>query len=280
MFVIQKEFIDKLKALKEQKQKHLEEQNEEGNVYEELKKKKESLSQAFDNANKRDVQLQENLVSKNKARKKTKQQIAEEKQKLEKLEKVPKENEAEIKSLEALLEKCEKQKEQHEAEKAVILKNIQRETQPLQTEKERLETDLIVLKGNVTEARTAFNLAETELKMCLSNEESEKSKLAQLQEHYEHAAQTIKERTQQVEELQRKIPETKRELDKANQESLQARHEEQTLVNDARVKRASLEEGRSSMQASSSRGRVLDALMQAKREGKCPGEYQRVASCI
>lgn len=272
--MIQKEFTDKLKALNEQKQKHLDEQNEEGKEYEELKKKKENLSQAFDNANKKDVQLQENLVSKNKARKKTKEQIAEEKKKLTKLEKVPKENQEEIKHLEGHLEKCQKQKEQHEAEKAVILKNIQRETQPLQTRKEQLETDLTVLKENVTEARTAFDLAETELKMCLGNEESEKTKLAQLQEHYEQASRTIKERTQQVEELQQKIPETKHELDKANRELLEARQEEQTLVNEARVKRANLEEGRSSMQASSSRGRVLDSLMQAKREGKCAGQYQ------
>lgn len=93
MFEVQKYYTDKLKALSEQKQKHAEAHNKEAKIYENLKKKKDTIKETFDRANKKDLQLQEDMTNKNKSRKKTKEQIAEEKKKLIKLKNLPQENE-------------------------------------------------------------------------------------------------------------------------------------------------------------------------------------------
>lgn len=50
------------------------------------------MSEAFDKANNKDIQLKETMMQMNTKRKKTKELIVEEKKKLEKLEKVPNES--------------------------------------------------------------------------------------------------------------------------------------------------------------------------------------------
>lgn len=60
--------------------------------YENLQKKKEDITTAFNRANNKDIQLQETMTQMNKTRKKTKEMIVEEKKKYEKLERVPEEN--------------------------------------------------------------------------------------------------------------------------------------------------------------------------------------------
>lgn len=57
-------------------------------------KRQDTLQKAFDNANNKDIQLQETLTHLIKARKKTKQLLIEEKNKLQKYERVPEENKA------------------------------------------------------------------------------------------------------------------------------------------------------------------------------------------
>lgn len=61
--------------------------------YQNLEKRKESLKEAFDKANNKDVQLHANMTEINKKRKKTKELLAEEQKKFIKLERVPEENE-------------------------------------------------------------------------------------------------------------------------------------------------------------------------------------------
>lgn len=60
--------------------------------YDNLKKKKDDISEAFNRANNKDIQLQESMTQMNKTRKKTKEMIIEEKKKLDKLERVPEES--------------------------------------------------------------------------------------------------------------------------------------------------------------------------------------------
>ncbi|CAG9764069.1 unnamed protein product [Ceutorhynchus assimilis] len=272
----QKQLMDQLKALEEQKKEHLGKQDEEGKIYENLKKRNESIKESIDKAKKKDVQLQEDMTNKNKQRKKTKELIVTDKQNLDRLKTVPQESENGIRELEGKLEKTTAQKERYEAEKSSLLKNIQGETKGLQEKKEEMQKDLAVLKESVDKTKSAFNLAETELKVCISNEETEKNKLANLKTLYETSAVTIQERTKQVAELNKKIPATKKALNEANVELLRVKQQETAASNEIRTKRGNLEEGRSSMQASKSRGRVLDSLMRAKTEGKCPGLFGRL----
>lgn len=49
------------------------------------------------------------------------------------------------------------EKERYEAEKSVVLKNIQRETQDLQAEKEEMQKELAVLKEEVYKTKSAVS---------------------------------------------------------------------------------------------------------------------------
>lgn len=60
--------------------------------YEDLEQKKETLKEAFNAANKKDMQLLADMTNANNKRKSTKQLLAEEQNKLVKLEKIPEEN--------------------------------------------------------------------------------------------------------------------------------------------------------------------------------------------
>jgi chaperonin cofactor prefoldin len=60
--------------------------------YEKLQHRKEQMKEAFNAADKKDVQLQAEMVQTNTNRKKYKQQLDEEKKKLAQLEKVPEDN--------------------------------------------------------------------------------------------------------------------------------------------------------------------------------------------
>ncbi|KAJ8956971.1 hypothetical protein NQ318_012135 [Aromia moschata] len=272
----QKEFIEKINKLHGEKLEKDKVLKQEAERYEVLQKRKENLSEAFNKANNKDIQLQETMTQMNKTRKKTKEMIIEEKKKLEKLEKVPEESKKGIEECEAKESEMLVKKEKFEEEKTKLLANLRVETKALQEKKEEMQTDLVILKKSVDETKSAFNLAESELKIYVSNEENEKSKYENLKEQYKNAEETIEERSQQIDMLKKKIPATEKSLNGAMEELNQVKYRESQLINEIRKKRSYLEERRSSMQASRSQGKVLDSLMQQKRDGNCPGLYGRL----
>ncbi|KAJ8970615.1 hypothetical protein NQ314_001150 [Rhamnusium bicolor] len=273
---VQKVFIENLKKLREgkaEKDKILKQQSER---YENLQKRKDSLTEAFNKANNKDIQLQETMTQMNKTRKKTKEMIIEEKKKLEKLERVPEESrmgieECEVKEAEMLVKK-----EKFDAEKTKILASLRTETKALQEKKGRNANRSGLNRKSETFSLSQFTLAESELKIYVSNEENEKSKFENLRNVYETAQATIEERTKQVALLKKKIPATEKSLGGATDELNAVKQKEAQIINDVRRKKAHLEERRNSMQASRSQGKVLDSLMQQKREGNCPGLYGRL----
>ncbi|KAJ8924806.1 hypothetical protein NQ315_000960 [Exocentrus adspersus] len=273
---VQKEYNAKLKKFREEKSEKDKTLKQNAERYENLQKRKDSLSEAFNKANNKDIQLQETMTQMNKTRKKTKELIIEEKKKLEKLQRVPEESEKGIEECEAKEAELLKKKEKLDAEKTNLLATLGKETKALQDKKEEMQTDLIKLKKVVNETKSEFTLAESELKIYISNEESEKTKYEHLKTVYENAKVTIQERTQQVSALKKKIPATEKSLKDATNELNEVRSREGQIIGEVRQKKLSLEERRSSMQASRSQGRVLDSLMQEKRNGKCPGLYGRL----
>lgn len=56
--------------------------------------------------------------------------------------------------------------------------------------------------------------------------------------------------------------------------------EEAQVITQIRQKRFQVGETKSTQQASRSRNRVLDSLMQQKRDGKCPGLFGRLVSYL
>lgn len=112
--------------------------------------------------------------------------------------------------------------------------------------------------------------------MYKRRELEERQKLELLTEAYETVNRTISEYADTVKNLQRKIPLTEKSLQDAERQLNVLQLQQRKLEIEKRKKWSDLEDCRSSMQASTSRGRVLDSLMQQKREGNCPGLFGRL----
>jgi structural maintenance of chromosome 4 len=82
----------------------------------------------------------------------------------------------------------------------------------------------------------------------------------------------------EIGELTAGITDTEKKLQEAQLELAQVRKDEAAVSAELRAHRAQVEETRSSMQASRSRGRVLDSLMEQKRQGLLPGIFGRLVS--
>lgn len=123
-------------------------------------------------------------------------------------------------------------------------------------------------------------MAETELKLCLSNEEKETKKLETLRTTVAEYETIIREKSQTVKELKEKIPQSENIFKHASNEFKKITLEESNLITKIEQNRVLLEETRSSMQASHSRNRVVEALMNEKKEGRCPGVFGRLVNKI
>ncbi|XP_056633945.1 structural maintenance of chromosomes protein 4 [Diorhabda sublineata] len=272
----QQDYEENLKKLNEEKAEKEKILKKKASTYEHLRKRKEDLTEAFNKANNKDVQLQETMMQTNNTRKKTKELLIEEKKKLEKLQKVPEESEKGIEECEKKIEEVTVKKEKYEEEKTKLLSTLRTQTVALQEKKDVLQNELIGLKKSVDETKSSYVLAESELKIYVSSEENEKDKLENLIKEYETSQATIEERTKQIGLLKKKIPATEKSLNDASSELNVVKYQESQLISNIRSNRAQVEEKRSSMQASKSRGKVLDSLMAQKRDGNCPGLYGRL----
>lgn len=117
---------------------------------------------------------------------------------------------------------------------------------------------------------------EAQLKLCISSEQDEKQKLEEMKATVTSQEIAIAEKSETVSQLKKRIPATQDILKNARRELDVVKREQVQLSGAVHKNRASLEEARSSMQASSSRGKVVDALMNEKKMGRCPGVLGRL----
>ncbi|XP_065161270.1 structural maintenance of chromosomes protein 4 [Atheta coriaria] len=265
--------LDNISKQKKEKQAELQDV---AKKYEVMEKRKESLKEAYDCANSQHVELQAQMQQMNSDRHKYKAQLENEKKKLEKYQKEPKEIEAKIADCEKGIEKLTPKVEELQKEKMHHLATMKDLTKDLQSEKDILTEDLKVLKDAVTETKTAFTVAESELKVLTRNSDQETQKLQKLEATYEEIRTNIQQLTDETKKLNSVIPTKEKELQKANSELPGIKAKEEQLLHHLRSTRSKVQESKAAMQASSSKNRVLDALMQQKREGKIPGFYGRL----
>lgn len=121
-------------------------------------------------------------------------------------------------------------------------------------------------------------MAESKLKVYKKNEDEERRKFETLLQAYDSVKKSVIEYSDNIKTLENKIPLTTKSLKEAMQQLELAQTNQRDLEMQKRQKLINLENCRSSMQASRSRGRVLDSLMQQKREGNCPGFFGRLVS--
>ncbi|XP_026735290.1 structural maintenance of chromosomes protein 4 [Trichoplusia ni] len=244
--------------------------------YEDLQKQKEEVQEKMSICKRKTVTTQAELTQNNKKKKNLDQLLEQEKGKLIELELIPEKNRQEIEDCERLLVRHRENKDTVEAELQTVVASVRTKTQGLQETKDRLQANLIDLKKIVDEAKNRFKLAESELKIYVSNEQKEVEKLEKMKEAYNRANATLEEKKPMQEELSTTVPSDERRLNEILNRIQALKQEETRVANEASTLRSQLEESRQAMTANRSRGRVLDSLMKEKRDGRLPGIFGRL----
>ncbi|MPC09379.1 Structural maintenance of chromosomes protein 4 [Portunus trituberculatus] len=266
----------KLEELEEKKKEKEGEIHTLGKRLEKVNALKEESSEKFKALESEDVKMQEDLKHKNQKRKKLMAQLATDKNKLEELEKVPEKNEKSIEECVTLREQLEAKRKKEDEAYHKAMSTLNSETQQLQDEKAKYATQLIGLRKTVNETKSAVDIAQSELDIYQSTELTEKRKLEQILEGLEKASNTVETRRADVEKLDKAIPEYSKNLKLQQDKLLKTIPELQAVENELRTQRVKLEETRSAMHSSRSRGRVMDAVMEQKRNGNIKGVFGRL----
>ncbi|XP_063973046.1 structural maintenance of chromosomes protein 4-like [Diachasmimorpha longicaudata] len=271
-----KKLTEKLQSIHKEKDLKIQEMKERNKKWDAIESKKVSATEAFDTIRKKDEALHAELVETNKRRKANMALLKAEREKLEDLKKVPEKSAKDIEECEHLIQRHTATLEREEATLKKVMASLKEKTEPLLKQRSVLETKLISHRKKVNEAKAKVNLAESELQIYTSVEETEKGKLKKLQETLQTTAETLKDRKEKLSIFETKIPSTQKNLEKTKQQLEQVRVQEDQINRRMRTLRLQLEEKKSAMNASRSRNRVIDALMQQKREGKIPGILGRL----
>lgn len=119
-------------------------------------------------------------------------------------------------------------------------------------------------------------MADSEFKLHTESEDKHKKFLEDLERNISETDDTVNHHKEELVNLKKKIPLTEKSLEEATKDLRNIKMKESQLIDSISKEKRQLEEIKSSMVASKSRSRVLDALMQQKREGKCPGLFGRL----
>ena len=247
-----------------------------GKNLERINKVKEECSEKFKGLESEDVKMQEDLKHKNQKRKKTKALLITEKEKLEELLSVPEKNEKDIAECEKLRDDLEIKRKKEEEAYHKAMTTLNSETQQLQDEKAKFETKLIDLRKVVDEAKSVVDIAQSEKDIYLSTERNEQKKLDQINSGMEKSREIITSKKDETKRLENEIPLKEKQLNQNTQRLQQLIPEQQQVEEQRRTQSMKLEEKRSAMQSSRSRGRVQDAIMEQKRNGNIPGIFGRL----
>nr|XP_030136276.3 structural maintenance of chromosomes protein 4 isoform X1 [Taeniopygia guttata]XP_030136277.3 structural maintenance of chromosomes protein 4 isoform X1 [Taeniopygia guttata]XP_030136278.3 structural maintenance of chromosomes protein 4 isoform X1 [Taeniopygia guttata] len=274
---------EETKSVNEKSSKLAEETKTKNKTLKELEKKSNTIAkfieenkQKFTQLDLQDVKVRENLKHTKSKAKKLEKQLQKDKEKMEELRNIPSMSTKAIEDATAKRDQLTKAKDKEEAKLRQVLASLQEETKGIQKEKEGKERELMEFSKEVSEARANMEIAQSELELYLSKYNSALAQLSQAQEALESTSNTVKERKAAIRDIAEKLPQAEQQLkEKENAVERLGKEESGTkdLVRNLRVK---VEEAKSSLAQSRSRGKVLEALLQQKRCGNIPGIYGRL----
>ncbi|XP_009702200.1 PREDICTED: structural maintenance of chromosomes protein 4 [Cariama cristata] len=236
----------------------------------------EESKEKFTQLDLQDVKVRENLKHAKSKAKKLEKQLQKDKEKVEELKNVPSDKEKAISEATSKKELLEKAKEKEEEKLKQVMDRLKEETQGLQKEKESKEKELMEFNKTVNEARSKKDIAQSELDIYLSRHNTAVSQLNQVKEALITTSETLQERKAAIKDLGIKLPQAEQELKEKENELEKLGREELGAKNLVLNLRQKVEEAKSSLALSLSRGKVLEALLQQKKSGNIPGLYGRL----
>ncbi|XP_050164447.1 structural maintenance of chromosomes protein 4 isoform X1 [Myiozetetes cayanensis] len=274
---------EETKSINEKSSKLAEETKTKNKALKEFEKKFNKITkfieenkEKFNQLDLQDVRVRENLKHAKGKMKKLEKQLQKDKEKVEELKKVPSTSTKTIDEAKAKKELLEKAKEKEEAKLQQILASLQDETKEIRKEKEAKEQELMEFSKEVTEARSNVELTQSELEIHLSRYNTALAQLSQAQEALRSTSDTLRDRKAAIKDISGKLPRAEQQL-KQKELALEKLGREELGVKDlVRNLRRKVEEAKSSLAQSRSRGKVLEALLQQKKAGNIPGLYGRL----
>lgn len=212
----------------------------------------------------------------NNNRKELKKKIEADQKKLEELNSLPERNNKEIDESKKLIERHTTEKNELDAKLATNLATLVNDTKPLQDEKEPLERELGTLKSSLDKLKADYSEAEKALEIMQQDETTESRKYESLRYSLEENKKQLEEKKSLLAESQTNIPKMKDDLLKKKHDLKALQDQEIEVSDNLRKVRAKLEENRSNAQAAKSNNRVLNALMNEKRDGRLLGVLGRL----
>lgn len=267
---------EQLKVFIDQKKEKGKEYKKINKLFDQLVEEAEEKKKAFAEFEKYDLKIREELKHRKQNKKKLDKSVEAEKKKFEELKNVPEKSQAEIEQCTQSLEQLEKQKESEEQKLNEIMAGLKHETEGMQQEKEVKEHELMEKQKNVNDAKSKLDVASSELEIYLSEFKKLQDQFEKAKDNAEKAKEVREEKEKQFVSFQEDLPVLKKELSEAKKELGVVTEEESQLSGKVKVNRLKVEETRSSMQASQSRGAVIEALMKEKKNGRLKGIYGRL----
>ncbi|NXM70322.1 SMC4 protein, partial [Serilophus lunatus] len=274
---------EETKSVNEKSSKLAEETKAKNKALKELEKKCNKITklieenkEKFTQFDLQDVRVRENLKHAKVKAKKLEKQLQRDKEKVEELKNVPSTSAKAIEDAKARREPLEKAKEKEEAKLQQILATLQDETKGIQKEKEGKEKELMEFSKEVNEARSNMEIAQSELEIYLSRYNTAVVQLNQAKEALSSTSETLRERKAAIQDISEKLPKAEQQL-KEKEKALEKLGREESGIKDlVRNQRQKVEEAKSSLSQSRTRGKVLEALLQEKKCGNIPGLYGRL----
>ncbi|XP_055958455.1 structural maintenance of chromosomes protein 4 [Patella vulgata] len=271
-----KEVDNKMAEITETKKVKAEEHKKTFKEFQELQKEIEINKDKYNEFEQKDVKCREDLKHTKAQIKKQEATLVAETKKIEELKAVPAKSEKLVEELTVKLEKLESEKIQAEESVKKVMDSLKTETMELQVEKDKKEEKVLELCQSVNEAKSKYQIAQSELDVYLSNQTREENKLKETSEKLETLEETLKTRKTNIIEMETRIPELQKIVSKCKQDFKQVEEKEAKSTQTVRELRAKLEATRSSMQADLNKGKVIQALMEQKRLGKISGIHGRL----
>ncbi|NWX24428.1 SMC4 protein, partial [Aegotheles bennettii] len=281
---IQKEKInEEKKELNEKSSKLATEMKAKNQAVKELEKKINKITtfieenkEKFTQLDLQDVKVREKLKHAKSKAKKLEKQLLKDKEKVEELKNVPSTSEKTISEATSKKELLEKAKEKEEEKLKQVMDSLKEETRGLQNEKESKEKELMEFSKAVNETRSKMDVAQSELDIYLSHHNTAVAQLNQAKEILATTSGTLKERKAAIKDIDAKLPQAEQELKEKEKKLEQLGREESSAKNLVRSLRQKVEEAKSSLAQSRSRGKVLEALLRQKKCGNIRGLYGRL----
>ncbi|XP_037281483.2 structural maintenance of chromosomes 4-like protein gluon [Rhipicephalus microplus] len=275
----QEQMAELKKELDAQQQAQKEQQAELKKALKDCEKKEkevETRKQEFSDLERRDLQCREAIKHIKQKGKDLEKSLESAKQKVDELKKQPTKLEKDMEKLQAKKEKLEKEKVEAEAKLAEVMESLKTQTEELQEEKAVHEQELLGLQKGVSDKKSQYEIAKSELDLSISTHQRETSRLDEIELNLDKVNNSLTDKSNCLTRLEKLVPEKDSKLKEMEAELAQVRQQYQEAQDQLRADRHRVEELRSNAQANRSRSRVLDALLQAKKSGELPGVIGRL----